>query len=158
MEIDAFTKKGKGHTGKGESKTDVQKTTCFVCGRVGHMTKDCSVPNNRGQKGKRQKNSVNEVQRSRRRLHRWPPQPVKSRESPRPALRIVRSEDDGENHETGYILAPMRHIEPFRKSKRMVHYARVGGQLCMCALHEILSGSSSNHAGIPRWYQRVGTN
>ena len=32
MEIDALTKKGsKGYKGKGKSKTDGQKTSCFVC-------------------------------------------------------------------------------------------------------------------------------
>ena len=91
MEIDALTKKGKSHKGKGKSKTDGQKSSCFVCGRVGHMTKDCWFkdvnkvntskdcwfkdtskgvpPNNRGKKGKgkgkgKGKNSVNEVTES----------------------------------------------------------------------------------------------
>ena len=40
MEIDALTKKGKGKN-KGKSKTDGSKTSCFVCGRGGHMAKDC---------------------------------------------------------------------------------------------------------------------
>ena len=40
MEIDALTKKGKGYEGKWKNKTDGQKTSCFVCGRVGHMAKD----------------------------------------------------------------------------------------------------------------------
>ena len=74
MEIDALTKKGKNHKGKGKSKTDGQKPSCFECGRVGHMTKDCwfkdtskgSTPNSKGKKGKgkgtgKGKNSVNEV-------------------------------------------------------------------------------------------------
>ena len=71
MEIDALTKKGKGKS-KGKSKTDGSKTSCFVCGRVGHMAKDCwfkdtskgCTPNNKGKKGKgkgKGKNSVNEV-------------------------------------------------------------------------------------------------
>ena len=42
MEIDALTKKGKGKS-KGKSKTDASKTSCFVCGRVGHMAKDRRV-------------------------------------------------------------------------------------------------------------------
>ena len=58
MEIDALTKKGKSHKGKGKSKTDGQKPSCFVWGRVGHMTKDCwfkdtskgSTPNSKGEK------------------------------------------------------------------------------------------------------------
>ena len=63
MEIDALTKKGKGYKGKG-------KTSCFVCGRVGHVAQDgwfketykCSAPNNKGKKGRdRGKNSVNEA-------------------------------------------------------------------------------------------------
>ena len=35
----ALTKTGKGYTGKAKSKTDGQKTSCCVCGRVGHMAK-----------------------------------------------------------------------------------------------------------------------
>ena len=58
MEIDALTKKGKSHKGKGKHKTDGQKTSCSVCGRVGHMPRDCSfkdtskgvTPNNRSKK------------------------------------------------------------------------------------------------------------
>ena len=59
MEFDALTKKGKGKN-KGKSKTDGSKTSCFVCGRGGHMAKDCwfkdtskgSAPNSKGKKGK----------------------------------------------------------------------------------------------------------
>ena len=40
MEIDAKTKKGTGKS-RANGKTDGSKTSCFVCGRVGHMTKDC---------------------------------------------------------------------------------------------------------------------
>ena len=72
MEIDPLTKKGKSHKGRGKNKTDGQETSCFVCGRVGHMTKDCWIkdtskgnsPNSKGKKGKgksKGKNSVNEV-------------------------------------------------------------------------------------------------
>ena len=38
---DALTKKGKSLKGEGKSKTERQKASCFVCGRVGHVTKDC---------------------------------------------------------------------------------------------------------------------
>ena len=41
MEIDALTKKGKSHKGKGKSETDGQKSSCFLCGRTCHMSKDC---------------------------------------------------------------------------------------------------------------------
>ena len=91
MKIDALTKKGKSHKNKEKSKTDGQKPSCFVCGRIGHMTKDCwfkdtnkvntskdcwfkdtikgAPPNNKGKKGKgkgkgKGKNSVNEVTES----------------------------------------------------------------------------------------------
>ena len=88
MDIDALTKKGKSHKGKGKSKADREKSSCFVCGRVGHMAKDCwskdankvntskdcrfkdtnksGPPSNKDKKGKgkgkgKGKNSVNEV-------------------------------------------------------------------------------------------------
>ena len=41
MEINALTKRGKSHNGKGKSKADRQKTSCFRCTRVGHMIKNC---------------------------------------------------------------------------------------------------------------------
>ena len=41
MEIDALTKKGKSHEGKGKSKADREKLSCYVCGRIGHMANDC---------------------------------------------------------------------------------------------------------------------
>ena len=41
MEIDALTKKGKSHRGKGKSEAERQKSSCFGCGRVGHIIKDC---------------------------------------------------------------------------------------------------------------------
>ena len=113
MEIDALTKKGKGYKGKGApSKTDGQKTSHFVCGRLGHMAKDCwfketnkgSGPNNKGKKGTRQKAKDSKATRQKgnkakgqkgkrqRRLHREEPQPAKPRESPKtPTLGIVPS-------------------------------------------------------------------
>ena len=39
-EIDALTNKDTRYKGNEKSKTDAQKTTCFVCGRVGHMSKE----------------------------------------------------------------------------------------------------------------------
>ena len=41
MEIDASTKEGSVHKGKGKSKADRQKSSCFGCGRVGQMIKEC---------------------------------------------------------------------------------------------------------------------
>ena len=74
MEIDASTKNGKSHKGEGKSKTDGQKSSCFVRGRVGHGSKDCwfkdtskgGPPSNNVKKVKgkgkgKAKNSVNEV-------------------------------------------------------------------------------------------------
>ena len=45
MNIDALTKKGKSHKDEGKNKTERQKASCFVCGRVGHMTKHCWFKN-----------------------------------------------------------------------------------------------------------------
>ena len=61
MEIDALTKRGRGYKGKEKNKNDGQKTSCFVCGRVGHMAKGCwsrkraravRCPTTRARKGK----------------------------------------------------------------------------------------------------------
>ena len=71
----------------------------FVCGRVGHMAKDClfketnegNVPKKKRKKGKgkgQSKNRVNEVTtptESATTPPEWELQPVKSRESPRTA-------------------------------------------------------------------------
>ena len=46
MEIDPLTKKSKGCKGKGKSKTNGQKTSCFVCGRVGHIVQRLLVQGN----------------------------------------------------------------------------------------------------------------
>ena len=132
MEIDALTKKGKNHKGKGKSKTE---PSCFVCGCVGHMTKDCWFkdtskgvpPNSKGKKPKgkhkgKGKNSVNEVTTS-----------TESKETPAGGIsfsqisRITQDdtldrpvpvdEDVDEEYETGYILAAIRYREPFHQSK-----------------------------------------
>ena len=40
MEIDALTKEGSSHKGKGKSKADRQKSSCSGCGQH-HMIKEC---------------------------------------------------------------------------------------------------------------------
>ena len=40
MDIDALTIEGSNHKEKGKSKADRQKSSCFGCGRVGHMIKE----------------------------------------------------------------------------------------------------------------------
>ena len=132
MEIDALTKKGKGKS-KGKSKTDGSKTSCFVCGRVGHMAKDCwfkdtskgSAPNNKGKKGKgkgkgKGKNSVNEVTTP---TESTPTPPGGNSTSQISRItqddawnRLVPMDEDDE-FETGYILAAIRHRETFIQSK-----------------------------------------
>ena len=41
MEINALTKRGKSHKGKGKNKAERQQSSCFGCGRVRHMIKNC---------------------------------------------------------------------------------------------------------------------
>ena len=134
MEIDALTKKGKGKS-KGKSKTDGSKTNCFVCGRVGHMAKDCwfkdtskgSAPNNKGKKGKgkgkgKGKNSVNEVTTP---TESTPTPPGGNSTSQISRITqddtwnrpVPMDEDEGDEFETGYILAAIRHRETFIQSK-----------------------------------------
>ena len=134
MEIDALTKKGKGKS-KGKSKTDGSKTSCFVCGRVGHMAKDCwfkdtskgSAPNNKGKKGKgkgkgKGKNSVNEVTTP---TESTPTPPGGNSTSQISRITqddtwdrpVPMDEDEDEEFETGYILAAIRHRETFIQSK-----------------------------------------
>ena len=131
MEIDSLKKKGKGKS-KGKSKTDGSKTSCFVCGRAGHMSKDCwfedtskgSAPNNKGKKGKgkgKGKNSVNEVTT----LTESPTPPGGNSTSQ--ISRIIQDdtwdrlvtmdEDEDGEYETGYILAAIRHRETFKQYK-----------------------------------------
>ena len=134
MVIDALTKKGKGKS-KGKSKTDGSKTSCFVCGRVGHMAKDCwfkdtskgSAPNNKGKKGKgkgkgKGKNSVNEVTTP---TESTPTPPGGNSTSQISRItqddtwdrRVPMDEDEDDEFETGYILAAIRHRETFIQSK-----------------------------------------
>ena len=134
MEIDALTKKGKGKS-KGKSKTDGSKTSCFVCGRVGHMAKDCwfkdtskgSAPNNKGKKGKgkgkgKGKNSVNEVTTP---TESTPTPPGGNSTSQISRITqddtwdrsVPMDEDEDDEYETGYILAAIRHRETFIQSK-----------------------------------------
>ena len=134
MEIDALTKKGKGKS-KGKSKTDGSKTSCFVCGRVGHMAKDCwfkdtskgSAPNNKGKKGKgkgkgKGKNSVNEVTTP---TESTPTPPGGNSTSQISRITqddtwnrpVPMDEDEDDEFETGYILAAIRHRETFIQSK-----------------------------------------
>ena len=135
MEIDALTKKGKSHKGKGKGKTDGQKPSCFVCGRIGHMTKDCwfkdtnkvntskdcwikdtskgAPPNNKGKKGKgKGKNSVNEV--------KTPTESTPTGGTTASTSQIARitqddtwdrphSRNEDEEYETGYVLTAIRH-------------------------------------------------
>ena len=134
MEIDALTKKGKGKS-KGKSKTDGSKTSCFVCGRVGHMAKDCwfkdtskgCAPNNKGKKGKSKgkgkgKNSVNEVTTP---TESTPTPPGGNSTSQISRITqddtwdrpVPMDEDEDDEYETGYILAAIRHRETFIQSK-----------------------------------------
>ena len=128
MEIDALTKKGKGKN-KGKSKTDGSKTSCFVCGRGGHMAKDCwfkdtgkgSAPNSKGKKGKSKgkgkgKSGVNEITtptesapvppgvNSTSQISRITQDDTWNRLAP-------MDEDEDDEFETGYILATIRHRE-----------------------------------------------
>ena len=43
MEVDALTKRGNGHNGHGKPThgVDGQTTSCFTCGRAGHLSKAC---------------------------------------------------------------------------------------------------------------------
>ena len=132
MEIDALTKKGKGKS-KGKSKTDGSKASCFVCGRGGHMAKDCwfkdtskgSAPNSKGKKGKgkgKGKSSVNEVTTP---TESTPVPPGGNSTSQ--ISRITRDDtwnrlvsmdkDEDDEFKTGYILATIRHRETFIQSK-----------------------------------------
>ena len=134
MEIDALTKKGKGKN-KGKSKTDGSKTSCFVCGRGGHMAKDCwfkdtskgSAPNSKGKKGKgkgkgKGKSGVNEVTTP---TESAPVPPGGNSTSQISRItqddtwnRLVpMDEDEDDEFETGYILATIRHRETFIQSK-----------------------------------------
>ena len=105
MEIDALTKEGKSHKGIGKSKTDGQKTSCLVCGPVGHTTKDCcfkdtskgNTPNKQRQEGQMQRRRKEQCERSHNSdrvdgdsVRVEPPQ-VRSRESPRMTLGTVVS-------------------------------------------------------------------
>ena len=146
MEIDALTKKGKGKS-KGKSQADGSKTSCFVCGRVGHMAKDYwfkdtskgSAPNSKGMKGKgkgkgKGKNSVNEVTT-----------PTESTTTPpggnstsqisritqddtwdRP---VPMDEDEDDEYETGYILASDPTQRNIHTVQRLACCTRFGGQL-----------------------------
>ena len=137
MEIDALTKKGKGCKGKEKSKTDGLKTSCFVFRRVGHMSTDCwfketskgsVVPNNKGKKGRAQgkgksKNSVIEVTTPTESTTTTPPVGTSASQISRVTQDdtwdspVLMDEDEDEGRETGYILAAIRHREPFRQSK-----------------------------------------
>ena len=179
MEIDALTKKGKGHKGKEQSKTDGQKTSCFVCRRVGHMARDCwcketskgsAAPSNKGKRDKgkgkdKNKNSVNEVAT-----------PTESTTTPpveTSASQISRiTQDDTCDRPVPRMRKNMRVTKldtSWQRSDTENHSAstKVGllctywwtvAQMSMCALHEILSGSPVNQAGIPIWYRQVDTN
>ena len=137
MEIDALTKKGKGKS-KGKSKTDGSKTSCFVCGRVGHMAKDCwfkdtskgSAPNNKGKKGKGKGKGQRQREEQCERSHnsdRVDDDSIRRELSTSQISRITQDdtwdrlvpmdEDEDDEYETGYILAAIRHRETFTQSK-----------------------------------------
>ena len=127
-----MTKKGKSHKGKGMCKTDGQKTSCFVCGRVGHMTKDRWFkdtskgvpPNTRGRKGKgnskgKGKNSVNEVTES-------TVTPTRGTTSSTSQISRITQDDTwdrphpqnaDEEYGTGYVSATIRYREPLHQYK-----------------------------------------
>ena len=97
--------------------------------------------------------SKSRLRRSQRRLHQWERQPVKSQEPPRaPTLETVPSSIDED--ETGYILAAIRHREPFRHSKDLYVAHEVVDK---CAAEHVCSPRDpSNQAGISIWYRRCG--
>ena len=123
MEIDASTKKGKGYKGNGKNNTDPttdelpRVRTCWSHGQrlLGSRKLTRAVyPTTRARNAKAKARTVStksRLQRSRRRLHQWEPQPVKSRESSRRTL------DQDEDYESGYILAAIRQRETFIQSK-----------------------------------------
>ena len=131
MEIDALTKKGKSHIGRGKSKTDRHKSSCFVCGRAGHMTKGCwlkntckgASPNNRDQgegkgkgKGKNRVSGVTEstvistggTTTSTNQISRITQDDTSDRLHPQNA---------DEEYGTGYVSATIRYKEPLHQSK-----------------------------------------
>ena len=155
------------------SKTDGLKTSCFVCGCVGHVAKDCwfkettkgSGPNNKREKGKgKGKNSANGVTTPTESVT-TPPAGTsagKARNSPRTTLGTVPSP---------WMRMKMRNMKldtSLQQSGTENHSANPKTDtLCTCrwtivrmntcALHETLSGSPSSRAGIPSWCRRVDT-
>ena len=134
LEIDALTRKGKGCKGKG-NRAKSKDRSCFVCGHVGHMAKDCwfketskgSGPNNnKGEKDKgKGKSSVHEIATPTESVTTSSVGPSTSQISratqdtntlDRP---VTMDEDEDEEYEIGFFFAAMRQREPFRHSKRL---------------------------------------
>ena len=164
MEIDALTKKGKGKS-KGKSKTDGSKTSCFVCGRVGHMAKDCwfkgtskgSAPNNKGKKGKgkgkgKGKNSVNEVTtptestptppggNSTSQISRITQEDTWDRPVPMERMKTMNSKLD-----TSWQRSDTEKHSYCPKIGMLYTFWWTTAQMSMCALREISSGSRNPH-------------